>query len=619
MALKLDSRQTRQRSKLDQLSTTTDLRLDAIMNLINDELTMPLRMRANLGSGVDGSPDQRLYIDSIAVKTLDTGAADSGHERSRTIPPIGGVLPNYTGSGYIEFNATTGAATASGLTLAGSYSLPSMTNGQFVKVLVWLSATSASVYQFGMEIGVPAASADLAVLPVPPSDAFALGYIVMTKGASTYSKVLNENIYQFVGGGGSGGGSGASKEITQANSFAVGDVVYFTGSTYAKAQANAANTAEAIGVVSKASASKFTLTELGYITGLSGLTPGEVYFLSDSVAGGLTVNEPTTIGSISKPMLIADSATSAYVLNYRGVVVGGANARTQISLPNNATTNVQLVAPAYDAGEMVGWVYIDGTTDLRFYISIQFSKNGAGTDYNVSYQTSGDTPPSGFSVSYASNYVRMTLPSIAGYASASFNYALNAPAVGTNFPLSVDGANVTAASATAQGTVTTGAQTFAGKKTLDGGALIKGDTSGIIPAGYIGEQLSVLGSELTTSTTGGVTLTLATLPITSAGVWKVEFYVWNIEASGVNAGAIFMANAKYNDSTFTPTIATNGDNSGVLAFVTQGAAIRGGAYSSIPGYVVATDGTKSVFLRQAITLSSGTAAARGKIVATRIA
>ena len=192
------------------------------------------------------------------------------------------------------------------------------------------------------------------------------------------------------------------------------------------------------------------------------------------MAGGLTVNEPTTVGSISKPMLIADSATSGYVLNYRGVVVGGANARTQISLPNNATTNVQLVAPAYDAGDMTGWVYIDGTTDLRFYIAIQFSKNGAGTDYNVSYQTSGDTPPAGFSVSYASNYVRMTLPSIAGYASASFNYALNAPAVGTNFPLSIDGAAVTSgtvpatvlpvASATDSGIVNTSAQTFAGQK-----------------------------------------------------------------------------------------------------------------------------------------------------------
>ena len=615
MALKLDSRQTRQRSKLDQLSTTTDLRLDAIMNLINDELTMPLRMRANLGSGVDGSPDQRLYIDSIAVKTLDTGAADSGHERSRTIPPIGGVLPNYTGSGYIEFNATTGAATASGLTLAGSYSLPSMTNGQFVKVLVWLSATSASVYQFGMEIGVPAASADLAVLPVPPSDAFALGYIVMTKGASTYSKVLNENIYQFVGGGGSGGGSGASKEITQANSFAVGDVVYYTGSTYAKAQANAANTAEAIGVVSKASASKFTLTELGYITGLSGLTPGEVYFLSDSVAGGLTVNEPTTIGSISKPMLIADSATSAYVLNYRGVVVGGANARTQISLPNNATTNVQLVAPAYDAGEMVGWVYIDGTTDLRFYISIQFSKNGAGTDYNVSYQTSGDTPPSGFSVSYASNYVRMTLPSIAGYASASFNYALNAPAVGTNFPLSVDGANVTAASATAQGTVTTGAQIFAGKKTLDGGALIKGDTSGVaIAANYVGENTPTVVSVGSASFSSSAAQNLVQLTSLPAGIWMLYASVDSLNSSGISASG-FIASITMASTTISAfpdynTVAMLGtlNNQGRLAASLPPVYVNS-ATATGPYYVVG----------QMFNYVSGTYAARAKITAVRIA
>ena len=473
MALKLDSRQTRQRTKLDQLSTTTDLRLDAIMNLINDELTMPLRMRANLGSGVDGSPDQRLYIDGIFVKTLDSGAADSGHERSRTIPPIGGVLPNYSGSGYIEFNATTGAATASGLTLAGSYSLPSMTNGQFVKVLVWLSATSASVFAFGMEIGVPAASVDAAVLPVPPSDAFALGYVVMTKGATTYSKVLNENIFQFVGGGGSGGGSGASKEITQANSFAVGDVVYYNGTAYAKAQANAANTAEAIGIVSKASASKFTLTELGYVTGLSTLTPGEVYFLSDSVAGGLTVNEPTTIGSVSKPMLIADSATSGYVLNYRGVVVGGANARTQISLTNNGSKDIQPVG-SYDAGEMAGWVDLQNSTPAnskRFYVQIQFSKNGPGTDYNVAYQTSGDTPPAGFNVDYNSvgGYIRVTLPNISGLTTAVLNYALNAPAVGTNFPLTVDGSAVTAATALAPGVVSLSNQSLgAGDKYFSG-------------------------------------------------------------------------------------------------------------------------------------------------------
>ena len=207
MALKLDSRQTRQRSKLDQLSTTTDLRLDAIMNLINDELTMPLRMRANLGAGVDGTPNQNLYIDSIFVKTLDTGAADNGHERSRTIPPIGGVLPSYSGGGYIAFPTTSGGSiTGSGLTLDKAYTL-TLTSGQYVKILVWLNASS----QFGMEIGTSAASEAAAVLPAPPTNAFALGYIVMNNTGGTISKVLNENVYQFAGGGGAGGGTGTGQ------------------------------------------------------------------------------------------------------------------------------------------------------------------------------------------------------------------------------------------------------------------------------------------------------------------------------------------------------------------------------------------------------------------------
>lgn len=49
------------------------------------------------------------------------------------------------------------------------------------------------------------------------------------------------------------------------------------------------------------------------------------------------------------------------------------------------------------------------------------------------------------------------------------------------------------ASGTQPGLVSTVAQTFAGKKTLDGGALIKGDTSGnAIASGYVGE---ILGTE----------------------------------------------------------------------------------------------------------------------------
>ncbi len=264
------------------------------------------------------------------------------------------------------------------------------------------------------------------------------------KNGATVSLVYSSTVGKWLlsGGAGAGSSAGASKEITQANSFAVGNVVYFNSATslYALASNTAANTAEAIGVVSAASATKFTVTELGYMEGLSGRVAGEVYFLDAS--GGLTAVEPTTIGSVSKPMLIAVSDTAGFVLNYRGTVVGSANARTQISLSNNTTATVQNVS-VYDAGELAGWVYIDATTDYRFYVQAQFAKNGAGNNYNLSYQTTGDTPPAGFSLSVtAAGLIQYTMPSVAGFASAVINYALNAPAVGTNFPLSIDGANV---------------------------------------------------------------------------------------------------------------------------------------------------------------------------------
>lgn len=50
------------------------------------------------------------------------------------------------------------------------------------------------------------------------------------------------------------------------------------------------------------------------------------------------------------------------------------------------------------------------------------------------------------------------------------------------------------ASATSAGLVGTGAQTFAGKKTLDGGALIKGDTTGVaIGSTYVGAKIPSVG------------------------------------------------------------------------------------------------------------------------------
>jgi hypothetical protein len=245
------------------------------------------------------------------------------------------------------------------------------------------------------------------------------------------------------GAGGSGGGTTVTVSKT-AHGFAVGDVLYLNGSTYTKAKADAANTAEVVGVVSKVNGSNaFELTLSGVIKNLSGLVAGEVYFLSASTAGSLTLNEPTTVGHVSLPVGVASSTTTLYVAPKRGVVVGGANARTQISLANNTTTTVQDVS-GYEAGELSGWIAIAATTPLKFYVSAKFSKNGAGNNYNISYQTSGDTPPVGLLLQVTSaGLIQAVLPSITGFASASITYGLDVAAIGTSYPLSVDAGSIT--------------------------------------------------------------------------------------------------------------------------------------------------------------------------------
>ena len=179
-----------------------------------------------------------------------------------------------------------------------------------------------------------------------------------------------------------------------------------------------------------------------FLEGGGSLVPGTVYFLS-ATAGKVTATEPTTIGYVSKPLGVASSTTRFSAFNMRGSVVGSANARTQITLANNATTPVQDVS-LYDAGSIEGWVYIDAPTDIRFYVKAPFSKYGAAANYYISPSYVGDTPPAGYSMTItAAGMIQITLPSIASFTSAVINFALNAPAVGTNFPLSVDGTQIT--------------------------------------------------------------------------------------------------------------------------------------------------------------------------------
>ena len=157
----------------------------------------------------------------------------------------------------------------------------------------------------------------------------------------------------------SSAGEFISKDVTQANSFVVGDVVRLSGSTYIKSQADQESNSEVYGLVSAATGSDFTLLMVGRLTGLSGLVSGTTYYLSQSTAGTITAVEPTATGQVSKPVLLADSTTSGFVIQSRGAVIGSGGG----------------------GGSATEWTAYTPT----------INGVGAPTDVNYFYRTVGDT------------------------------------------------------------------------------------------------------------------------------------------------------------------------------------------------------------------------------------
>ena len=277
-----------------------------------------------------------------------------------------------------------------------------------------------------------------------------------TSGLQVYAKADNK-LYTLTSGGleqavGSGGSIILVSQV--AHGFVAADVgrpLYLNGSTYELANADTEATAEVAGLISRViDVDSFEICLGGevssvganLIVGGGDLTPGEVYFLSASDAGKISTTPPSVVGQISKPVGIARTTTALDFFNMRGSTVGGTNVYTQIGLTNNAVTTIQNAA-AYDSVELSGWVYINATTPLRFAIKVQVTKNGAGNNYLASFQTSGDTPPSGFDVdATAAGLVQVTLPSIAGFTSAVAQFNLNGPAVGASLPLQIESTNV---------------------------------------------------------------------------------------------------------------------------------------------------------------------------------
>jgi len=209
------------------------------------------------------------------------------------------------------------------------------------------------------------------------------------------------------GGGGGGGGSNTYAVAQVAHGLSVGDIVRVSGAnTYAKAQANTAANAEAVGIVTVvADADNFTLTTGGIITtGVPVATAGTVYFLSGASAGALTATEPTTAGYITKPLLVViQSAAVALFFNLRGAIINGSSAGSNPSFAQKSanytlttadhtieatsgTFTLTLPTAVGNTGTGVVTIDADGsetingdlTVDMYQYDSVTLVSNGTG-------------------------------------------------------------------------------------------------------------------------------------------------------------------------------------------------------------------------------------------------
>lgn len=133
------------------------------------------------------------------------------------------------------------------------------------------------------------------------------------------------------------------KRIYQSShGFSMMDVIGWSGGTYSKAIADGSYDGEVLGIVSEyVDENTFDLTFAGYITGLTGLVTNSTYYLSDSTQGLLTSTQPSTDGHVVKPILVAESTTSAWVLPYVGYLLdSGSTENSFIDLSDTPSTYV---------------------------------------------------------------------------------------------------------------------------------------------------------------------------------------------------------------------------------------------------------------------------------------
>jgi len=202
---------------------------------------------------------------------------------------------------------------------------------------------------------------------------------VNTADKKLYVRDDSNNIVEIGGGGG-----GSTSDITQSShGFAVKDAIRHNGSSWVKAQANAASTL-ALGIVTAvADSNNFTIAQSGrFELSSHGLTVGQWYYLSSAAAGGLVTTEP----AISQPIVYVESASFIYVYQYRptNLLINSDG----LTPGDNTVTSAKIVDGTIVAADLAD----DAVTTAKIADdAVTLAKMAAGTDGNIiSYDASGN-------------------------------------------------------------------------------------------------------------------------------------------------------------------------------------------------------------------------------------
>lgn len=186
------------------------------------------------------------------------------------------------------------------------------------------------------------------------------------------------------------------KTITQtAHGFTVDQVVHSSGTDgeFSLAQADVVANAEVSGIVTQViDADTFVLTIRGFMILATPIgVAGDTLFLDDLVAGGLTITEPTTGTTVSKPLAeVIDASTGLIILkDYRG--------QENQSIPGLggfgawASKNSNTIYQATRDCLVIAWGYpTAGGTLVGFTFNIVTDSNPTPTTMRVDSQHNGN-------------------------------------------------------------------------------------------------------------------------------------------------------------------------------------------------------------------------------------